>query len=198
MNRNVMKFGRTLISSTPVLLAGVLLTGCEYQASFSLFSNSDSASTEGGGTGGGGNSGGGTGSGGGSSSPVCFDEHHVQPAAQITHKIDILFVSDTSGSLNEERVAIASGIDSFIASLPTNVDFRLALLPAHGPNSSYYGKMLRRGNEPRVLNSTTQSITSIRSDFMYKKRRKYFRQLDRRRRSSAPCAESCDFWLKIG
>lgn len=164
MNRTVMKIGRNLISSAATI---AFLTGCEYQASFSLIPSigGTSAGTDGGSGGGGVGGGGGTGQ---PAAPACFNEHHVQPAAQITHKIDILFVSDTSGSLSEERVAISSGIDSFIASLPANVDFRLALLPAHGPNSSYYGKMLRRGSEPRVLDSNQQSIASIRSDFIYK------------------------------
>lgn len=138
-----------ILSATSV----IALAGCEYQASFSLVS-ADAAS--------------GMPSAIDPAQPRCFDERFTQPAAQITRKLDIVFVSDTSGSLNEERVAIASGIDAFIATIPPDADFRLALLPAHGPQSSYYGKMLRRGTEPRVLSSTDQTLASIRSDFIYK------------------------------
>lgn len=133
----------------------VALAGCEYQASFSLVSNSTAGPV--------------TGSREDTRpAPSCFEERFQQPAEQITRKLDILFVTDTSGSLSEERVAIASGIDSFISTIPSDADFRLALLPAHGPLSSHYGRMYRRGNEPRVLSSASQTLASIRSDFIFK------------------------------
>ena len=151
-----MKTGRKILVTTAGI---VVLAGCEYQSSFSLVPAAFDGGKGSDATGSKPNN---------PVAPTCYDERFVQPEAQVDQKIDILFVSDTSGSLSEERVAIASGIDSFIAGLPANADFRLALLPAHGPNSAHYGRLLKRGNESRVLNSTTQSLAAIRADFLYK------------------------------
>ncbi len=61
-----------------------------------------------------------------------------QRLAPITNKLDVLFVMDTSQSLDEERQRIADQIDKFIVSLSrygNEVDYRIAVLLAHGPGS---------------------------------------------------------------
>ena len=97
--------------------------------------------------------------------PQCFNHRFVQPEAVVTNKIDILFVTDTSGSLNNERQAVADGIDTFVAQLPAQVDYNVAVMLAHGHESSLYGKMYRSHHgEPHVLKSSEQSLEDIRSD----------------------------------
>lgn len=95
--------------------------------------------------------------------PSCFAKRSVQPEGQISRKIDILFVADTSGSLQEERGDIANGIDSFVGALPANVDYRVGVLLGHGPKSSWYGKLYRYGSEPAVLSSSTMTLNDIRT-----------------------------------
>lgn len=93
----------------------------------------------------------------------CYNDRYTQPAAEISKKIDLLFVTDTSGSLNDERQAIAQGIDSFIGALPADADFRIAVLLAHGDSSSWAGKLYRKGSEAIVLDNQTMTLTEIRS-----------------------------------
>src|SRR5687768_4702038 len=49
---------------------------------------------------------------------ACMSERFVQPEAEVVRKIDILFVTDTSGSLADERGQVADGIDAFVSQLP--------------------------------------------------------------------------------
>lgn len=99
--------------------------------------------------------------------PGCFNERFIQPKAEITRKIDILFVTDTSGSLNDERKAVADGIDSFVAALPQNVDYQIAVMLAHG-KSQYAGKLYKKKNEERILASSSMTLDQIRTDLKYK------------------------------
>lgn len=93
----------------------------------------------------------------------CFVDRHTQPEAELTKKIDILFVSDTSGSLNAEREEIALGIDSFVAELPDEVDYQVGVMLAHGSTSSYSGKLYQRGSEPVVLSNQELTLNEIRN-----------------------------------
>jgi hypothetical protein len=66
-----------------------------------------------------------------------------------TRKLDILFVMDTSASLRGghnhvvggELAELARGMKNFIANLDDQTDYRIAVLPAHGPGSPYHGKL---------------------------------------------------------
>lgn len=95
--------------------------------------------------------------------PACFNERFVQPEAQITRSVDLLFVIDTSGSIVDERGAIANGIDGFIGALPANVDFRIAVMLAHGSTSANAGKLYTTGGRPRVFDSATHSVATMQS-----------------------------------
>lgn len=81
----------------------------------------------------------------------CFQMEDRQPTAQLTHKIDLLFVTDTSGSLANERQSVADGIESFINEFPIDIDLRVAVMPAHGSRGSHSGKLTKAHNEPFVL-----------------------------------------------
>lgn len=74
-----------------------------------------------------------------------------QPEYPITNKLDVIFVVDTSSSIDIERQSIARNIDRFIdeisrisqvAGYNQQIDYRMAVILAHGPN----------GNAPTVLN----------------------------------------------
>lgn len=98
----------------------------------------------------------------------CFEEQYFQPAAEITKKIDILFVTDTSGSLDQERAQIASEIDSFVNQLPLDVDYQIAVMAAHGSRGSGSGKLVKIKSEPYVLRSSEMTVDQIRADLVKK------------------------------
>ncbi|NQZ01073.1 MAG: hypothetical protein HRT45_10455 [Bdellovibrionales bacterium] len=67
-----------------------------------------------------------------------------QPATPITNKLDVLFVADTSDSIDSEKSSIARNIHRFVdelnqisnvAGYNQQIDFRMAVLLAHGPNT---------------------------------------------------------------
>lgn len=93
----------------------------------------------------------------------CFNQRFTQPEAQISRKVDLLFVADTSGSLDIERQAIANGIDAFVAQLPSGADYQVAVSLAHSPKSSFLGKLYRKKTEPAVLRSSELSLDQIRT-----------------------------------
>ena len=95
--------------------------------------------------------------------PACFNERFVQPDAVVTKKIDILFVTDTSGSLDVERQQIAEGIGAFVAELPADADYRMAVMMAHSSRSSHSGALWKHGNHPYVLDSGTMTLAQIRA-----------------------------------
>ncbi len=92
----------------------------------------------------------------------CYVDHFQQPDAEITKKIDILFVTDTSGSLSEEKAAIADGIVAFIDALPADADYQVAVMLGHSTNSSWAGKLYKNGTVPAVLKSATMTTTQIK------------------------------------
>jgi hypothetical protein len=74
----------------------------------------------------------------------------------LAEKIDILFVVDTSASLKEERSQIAAQMGAFIDKLKTNVDYQIAVMPAHGPatkNSpnNFYGRLYSSGGSDAAV-----------------------------------------------
>lgn len=98
--------------------------------------------------------------------PGCFVERYIQPTAEISKEIDILFVTDTSGSLDEERASIADGIDAFVNALPSDADYQIGVMLAHA-NTAYSGKLWRKGTHPYVLKSSEMDLNEIRSHLSY-------------------------------
>lgn len=91
--------------------------------------------------------------------PTCQRGEFTQPAAKRA-KIDILFVADTSPSLETERAAIAKGVRKFVDALPQHTDYRFAVMAAHADYSydpknkrstGLAGRLIVTGNEPAVL-----------------------------------------------
>ncbi|NQY99350.1 MAG: VWA domain-containing protein [Bdellovibrionales bacterium] len=98
--------------------------------------------------------------------PICVADNFEQPKDTDQKKLDVMFVVDTSGSMDAEKDAIANGINRFIEQLPSDTDYRMAVLPAHGKGSSYYGQLnhvfSQNGNKNYVLTSE-MSISFIKS-----------------------------------
>ncbi|MGA0164293.1 MAG: hypothetical protein ACO3LE_08660, partial [Bdellovibrionota bacterium] len=91
-----------------------------------------------------------------------------QPLAQTSVlKLDLLFVMDTSASMNDKKEAISSGLVQFASRLPADSDINLGLLLAHG-QSQWSGKLYRRGVEPAVLRSVDLSPNQLSEQFFYK------------------------------
>lgn len=83
---------------------------------------------------------------------LCYNDQYT-PEGSITRKLDILIVPDTSASIIEERGDIATGFDSFLTSLPSEVDYRVGVILGHSDRTSWAGKLYQKGTEPLVLDS---------------------------------------------
>ncbi|MBT4763135.1 MAG: fibronectin type III domain-containing protein [Bdellovibrionaceae bacterium] len=94
---------------------------------------------------------------------LCYSDTFIQPDAEISKKIDLLFVVDTSGSLSAERAGIAEGIDAFIDELPADVDVHVSVMLAHSSKSSYSGKLYAKSGNPKVLKSSELTTTDMQT-----------------------------------
>ncbi|MBL7663503.1 MAG: hypothetical protein JNM93_00105 [Bacteriovoracaceae bacterium] len=94
---------------------------------------------------------------------LCYADTYSTPEDAITRKMDVLILIDTSGSIVDERAAIATGFDNFINILPSNVDFQAAVMLAHGPSSSRSGVLYKKGTEPLILDNTTLTVEEIKT-----------------------------------
>ncbi len=83
-----------------------------------------------------------------------------------TKKVDILFVVDTSGSVRNEREAMANGIESLLNELPPEEDFNIGVIPAH--LGTLPGKLYQAGTEPFILKSSELSRAQIRENLRTK------------------------------
>lgn len=101
--------------------------------------------------------------GGTSTEQSCYLDTYRQPDYVQTRSMDILFVTDTSGSLDVEREEIANGIDGFVRELPAEVDFRIAVMLGHSSRSNHSHKLYKHQNNPYVMDSTTMSMNEIRT-----------------------------------
>lgn len=84
---------------------------------------------------------------------ACFKEQFKQTAT-VTHRfLDLLFVIDTSASLNDEVLGLVYGLQSFLKEIPEVVDLRIAVVLAHSPDSLYSGRFWQSKlkTEPRVI-----------------------------------------------
>ena len=84
---------------------------------------------------------------------LCYEDQYAPSETEISRKLDIIVVPDTSSSIIEERSDIAKGFSSLINSLPSEVDYRIGVVLGHGPQSSHSAKLYRKGSEDLVLDS---------------------------------------------
>jgi alpha-tubulin suppressor-like RCC1 family protein len=95
---------------------------------------------------------------------LCYVDTYAPDEASINRKLDILIIPDTSGSIIEERSKIALGFDSFVNSLPEEVDYRIGVMLAHSAYSSKSGVLYQKGTEPVVLDSEAMTTEDILLD----------------------------------
>lgn len=101
--------------------------------------------------------------------PNCHQQVYKQPEAEISKKVDLLFVVDTSGSLNAEREQIGDGVDAFLTALPSDVDVNIAVTLGHV--GARAGKLYRKKSDRSlVLKSSEMTITDIRDQLSYRMR----------------------------
>ncbi len=99
----------------------------------------------------------------------CYADRYRQPAASVTKSVDLLFVIDSSSSLNDELRLVADGIDAFIQALPADVDYRIASMLAHGPGSARSGKLFSKARTgvATVLRSDLLDPATLRANFRH-------------------------------
>lgn len=110
---------------------------------------------------------------GGPSEPSreCAADIVQQPDEQISRSVDLLFVADTSGSMQDNRVAVADGLHAFVGQLPANVDYRIGMILAHSSTSALSGQLWTLANQdrdpvtgyPYVLDSSQMSQSLIQT-----------------------------------
>jgi alpha-tubulin suppressor-like RCC1 family protein len=100
---------------------------------------------------------------GSSVNALCYQDQYATPEEFITRKLDIAIVIDTSSSIIEERAAIAEGFDYLLSQLPSEVDYRVALIVGHGDMTAHSGKLYQKGSEPRVLSSASLTTAEIKN-----------------------------------
>lgn len=100
-----------------------------------------------------------------SASGSCYVDTFYQPAEQILHSVDILFVADTSGSMAPKRAKVADALYAFVGALPSGTDYRIGVILAHGSNDPATGSLYSNSaNIPKVLDSSTQSQAAIQNE----------------------------------
>lgn len=86
-----------------------------------------------------------------------------QPQPVYNRSVDLLFVVDSSASLNEERKRLATDLPAFVQALAPEMDYRIAVMLAHGPSSPHSGRLYSPAGVPKVLSSKSLSASQIQS-----------------------------------
>jgi hypothetical protein len=87
----------------------------------------------------------------------------VQPGPNQNHSVDMIFVVDTSYSMDAKRARVASQIPAFVSELSANTDLRIGVMLGHGGGSYYSGRLFAAENSPLVLDSKIHSMGFIKS-----------------------------------
>jgi hypothetical protein len=90
----------------------------------------------------------------------------TQPEANERKSIDLLFVVDTSVSMDKKRAQLAKSVSSFVSALDPGTDYRIGVMLAHGAKSSYSGKLYAASGSRVVLDSSQQSAADIQSQLL--------------------------------
>ena len=100
-----------------------------------------------------------------------YYQKFIQPDDTVNNSVDMLFVVDSSSSLDANRSKVVNELDAFTSSLQSGTDLRMAVLLGHGGGSSFSGKLFQHnGSDPAVLNSTLQSVADMRQALLNKVR----------------------------
>lgn len=92
----------------------------------------------------------------------CFRLTYNQPNKNNgSGKLDLLLVTDTSGSLAEEREEVAEGVSQLTRQLPGEADINISVLLAHGDKTSYGGVLFSHSQSQPVFNTMGKSAEQI-------------------------------------
>lgn len=86
----------------------------------------------------------------------CYTDTFQVPASK-GKAVDVLFVVETSPSMSDLREKVARGLSDFVARLPANSDFNIAVMASHGSTSQFSGTLYHVESEPLVLKSSQLS-----------------------------------------
>jgi len=90
----------------------------------------------------------------------CYkEEFKTEPSP--AKPVDVLFVLQTSSSINDIRQTIINGINGFVNNLPAGSDFNIAVMLSHGSTSDSSGRLFKAGAEPIVLKSSQLTNAQI-------------------------------------
>jgi hypothetical protein len=79
--------------------------------------------------------------------------------------VDILFVVDNSGSMDEEQNNLAANFGTFIDLIvETRADFRIAIVSTDMVNPNESGRFLAKPNNPKILSANTSNLRTIFSE----------------------------------
>ena len=103
----------------------------------------------------------------------CYAKFVQQPPAAGS-KVDIVFVVDTSGSMDDEQDALAAALDRLITGIDAQGDYHIGVLPAHGSLGSSAG-LLWKGridlcptcvfhSPPEAGDQLRQKLEDLRND----------------------------------
>jgi RHS repeat-associated protein len=98
----------------------------------------------------------------------CYADKYKVDESQITRKLDIILVPDTSGSIIAERGKIADGFHKFVEMLPEEVDYNIGVILAHSGKSNKSGKLYKKNHDPYVLKSSELTLNEIQDHLKLK------------------------------
>ncbi len=89
---------------------------------------------------------------------------YIQSPPQVNNKLDILFMVNSSASLQAVIPSIVQGISSFVGELPNNSDFQISVIPSHSPRSVATSGVLFGANGVAVLSSSTLALADMQTN----------------------------------
>jgi hypothetical protein len=79
--------------------------------------------------------------------------------------VDILFMIDNSGSMDEEQANLAANFGAFIDLIvATRADFRIAIISSDMVDPAQSGRFLAKPNNPKILTANTPNLKTIFSE----------------------------------
>lgn len=94
---------------------------------------------------------------------VCtVDRFQQGDSQQIIKKVDVLFMMDHSGSMQDDWERVANNIQNLVKELPSDADIRYAVIL--GDVGTWRGKIYAPSKTAKVLNNQTQTVQEISND----------------------------------
>lgn len=92
----------------------------------------------------------------------CYEQNYKQPdKISDGQALDVLVVTDTSGSLADERRQVAEGMSLLLGQLPSSADINMSIMLAHGDNSPYGGRLYALRSSDKVFRAKNKSQQDV-------------------------------------